>query len=65
MKEIPPATRDIFIESLKSHLGEAAAKKLTPEQIEQVRAIWNLDPDPTHKPHKTIKFAISKLGIKF
>lgn len=65
MKKIRPATRDIFLESLKSHLGEAAAKKLTPEQIEQVRAIWNLDPDPTHKPHKTIKFAISKLGIKF
>ncbi|MFX0199101.1 MAG: hypothetical protein ACFFCW_23510 [Candidatus Hodarchaeota archaeon] len=65
MKKTGPARRDTFLESLTSQLGEASVKKLPSEQIEQIRAIWDLDPDPTHKPRKTIKFALSKLGFKF
>ncbi len=55
--------RDVFLECLKFYFGEEETKKLTPDQTEQLRAIWDLEPDPTHKPHKTIRAALSKLGI--
>jgi len=37
---------------------------LTPEQIENLREAWESDPDPEHKPHKTIRGALARLGIK-
>ena len=52
------------MEALKRHAGQGVFEGMTPEQIEEVRREWGRDPDPTHKPHKTIKAALSKAGIE-
>ncbi|NQT29015.1 MAG: hypothetical protein HQ596_00440 [Candidatus Saganbacteria bacterium] len=54
--------RDPFITSLKFRLGDKF-DRLSHQEIDAIRRLWDLDPDPTHKPAKTIRKALRDSGF--
>lgn len=59
-KPLQKSPRDLFMIALVQRLGQAKVNGLSPEQITKMRQMWELDPDPEHKPARTIEGILTR-----